>query len=253
MKSKIIQYLKMDRTFEGGLRLYQEIGQSMSFKATLNRQGFTPYNHELLLEEFRKMAGISPEELRAFTTAPVELPKAPPVTEEEKKLFILEIPEQIRKTIRLRDEFPFLGQPGCPNELKILVADMISLHENYVKAHSRLFDTMTDEDYQETAASVVEDYLENQQIWEELQYYKENGKVLGNHVIFAYADRLKEIQAMPIAELHKLCNSLKSNISKTKKKIDANPEDPKSAEWTDKLENFQVEMTEVNRLLGLNA
>lgn len=258
MKSKIIQYLKSDRSFEGGVKLYQEVGLSMSLKTTLNRQGFTPYNHQLLLEELRKLAGISPEELKAFVTAPLApiqevIEKVEPVTDEEKQTFIREIPENIRKTIRLRDEFPFLGLPGCPNEIKILVADMITLHDNYMKAHSRLFSSLSEQDLQETAETVVEDYLENQQIWDELNYYKLNGKVLGNHKIFAASARIKEIQDMPVPDQIKLCNSLKSNITKVNKKLKEKSKDPKTADWKEKRDNYQVELAEVKRILGLNS
>ena len=40
-----------------------------------------------------------------------------------------EAPETVRKAIRFREEFPFLRQPDCPDELKVLVADMFSAYD----------------------------------------------------------------------------------------------------------------------------
>lgn len=55
-----------------------------------------------------------------------------------------EAPETVRKAIRFREEFPFLRQPDCPDELKVLVADMFSAYDLYQESHRMLVETPDD-------------------------------------------------------------------------------------------------------------
>jgi hypothetical protein len=253
MKQRILNYLLTDRSFDGGLSLYMEIGQSMSFKRVLNRQGYTEYNHELLLDQLRISGGISPEEFRAYTEKPVakDIPVVAlgPPTPEEVTAFITELPEYVRKSIKLRDEFPFLREKDCPEELKILVADMISAYENYMQAHERLFAAVTPEDFAAATADVVENYLENREIWDELTHYKEKKELLAKHPIFAQMERFKEIRAMKGDELVKLLKSLENNISRNKKSIEKDPEHPETHNRRERVEAYQRELAEVKRIL----
>ena len=268
MKTEITNYLKADRTYNSGVKLFMKFGKSASFKQVLNRQSFTDYTHGVLLEQLRLLAGIPEQEFKSIIAKPVtlaakqeviELQAAKnaeplvPVTAEEKAAFISEIPEQVRKAIRLRDEFPFLASPDCPDEFKILVHDMINAYSDYVDGHKRLFEATTGEELQEIAAGVVEDYLENHLIWDELNHFKATGKILGKHEIFATTDRMLEIRNMSTAEHTKLHNNLKSNISKTKKLVEKDPGHKNTADRKQSIANWEVELVEVKRILGLNA
>ena len=85
---------------------------------------------------------------------------------------------------RFRDEWPFLGKPDCPVELKILANDKITAYNNTVQAHLRLFDCTTPEESFETANFLLENFTENRQITSEFLYYREHGSVLGKHPVF---------------------------------------------------------------------
>ncbi|MFZ4546815.1 MAG: hypothetical protein ACOYN4_05250 [Bacteroidales bacterium] len=258
MKNRISEYLLTDRKFDSGVHLYMQYGNSLSFKNTLNRQGFSKYNHDILLEELRKLAGVSPEQFKIFKqSAPEEnvnvkqdvLPQI--VTPAEKEVLIREIPEQIRKSIRLRDDFPFLASADCPDEFKILVHDMLSAYSNYIDAHKRLFDATTGDELQEIASAVVEGYLENRQIWDELNHYKLTGKILGKHVIFSTTDRMLEIRNMTTAELVKLQKSLMNNIARYKKTVKDHPEHKNTQSRKQNIAKWEVELVTVNSLLGI--
>ncbi len=256
MKSKILKYLKEDRSFNSGVQLYMECGNNLRLKTTFNRQGFSVYNHAILLEELRKLANILPEEFEMILKKQAEPaidPEQIPVTTEEKQTFVRDIPEQVRKSIRLRDDFPFLASPDCPDEFKILVHDMISAYANYVEGHKRLFEATTGEDLQEIAATVVENYIENREIWDELNHYKETGHILGKHPIFATTDRMLEIRNMTTAEQVKLQKNLMNNIARTKQKIKDQPDHKNTTDRKASVAQFEVELVEVNRILGLNA
>lgn len=261
MKQIILNYLKTDRSFDSGLKLYMKHGNSESFKRILNRQGFSDYNHKLLLEELRKAAGIPEDLFRFIVGKPIEKPVAEkqiqepenllPPTEGEVQTFIKELPEAIKKTIRLRDEFPFLKDADCPDPLKILVADMISAYENYTKAHERLFAALTPEDFAAASAEVVENYLENREIWDELNHYKEKKELLGKHPIFERLIRFAEIAKMSGTELVKLQKSLENNIARNRKKLADEPDHPETNARTERIEEYTAELNEVKRLLSL--
>lgn len=264
MKKKIIDFLSSDRDFARGTSLYMQHGQSLAFKTTLNRQGETPYNRNQLYEELRKLAGLTEEELAYYLAQPLiavepalgvaEPPAVDlPVSAVEKQQFLEEIPQEVIKTIRLRDEFPFLSLPDCPNELKILVSDRITAYHKYVEAHKRLFDATTSEELGELASTVVENYLENCQIWDELKCFKETGKVLGEHPIFKLEQRLAEIRSLDIPGLVRLKKSLENNLARTRKAVLDNPEHKETAARQGRIESYSLELAEVNRLLQIHA
>lgn len=97
-----------------------------------------------------------------------------------------ETPEPVRKMIRFREKYPFLNSPDCPDVLKVLVADMFTSYDNYKSAHARL-QVLADDEAAAAVADcekVVTDYLKNREIWDELEYYRENGTILGKAAKF---------------------------------------------------------------------
>lgn len=100
-----------------------------------------------------------------------------------------ETPEPVKKMIRFREKYSFLNSPDCPDVLKVLVADMFTSYDNYKSAHARL-QVLADDEAAAAVADcekVVTEYLKNREIWDELEYYRENGAILGK------AAKLREI------------------------------------------------------------
>ena len=106
----------------------------------------------------------------------------------------------MKSGVVIREEFPFLGREDCPDELKVLVADMITAHDRYIKGHAKLFEVAHKGENAcfNAAEQTVENYLENRLIWQELEHYKKTGKLLGTHPIFA--KRNKEAELMKLSE-----------------------------------------------------
>lgn len=102
---------------------------------------------------------------------------------------------------RFRDEFPFLRDPGCPPELKILAADKITSHEQYVLAHEQLFDCTTLDECYQTARTAIKNFMENRAIFVELDYYREHHTILGKHRIFAQLASYRKLKKLNIVEL----------------------------------------------------
>lgn len=153
---------------------------------------------------------------------------------EEARSRYAEAPEPVRKMIRFREKYPFLNSPDCPDELKILVADMFTSYDNYKYAHARL-QILPDAESAAAAVAdcekVVNEYLKNREIWEELEYYRENGTILGKAAKFreiAESALLgKEMEAMEDytqlseIDLMKKLQSATANESKHRKTINA--------------------------------
>lgn len=143
------------------------------------------------------------------------------LAEARKKLVgtkLQELPEQVKQSLKLRDQFPFLRQPDCPDVLKILVNELITAYENFKAAQPRLHELLVEAEEKAVVATVKDNYISNKQAWDELEYYKKNGKVLGNHPIFKELKAKEAIAAMSTPDLTKKINTLTANISRNKQK-----------------------------------
>lgn len=124
---------------------------------------------------------------------------------------------------KLRDNFPFLKEEDCPLELKALVTDKINAYEEYVTGHNQLLKhangeiTLTEEKLQELTKSTTEAFELNRDIYDELNYYRANGKVLGNHPIFKSLTLQREVNSMSQDALLSFRDS-SSKFFSTKKK-----------------------------------
>lgn len=158
------------------------------------------------------------------------------------------MPEPVKKSLKLREQFPFLSEDDCPDVYKILTADLSTTYDKYQKAHEDLFKDSPAEALLEAIKDVVVPYKENKLIWAELEHYQTKGESLGKHPVFAELARKEELRNMDGDALATVKGNLKSNISKTKKLIkDAG--DSADSKLKAKLEKFQQELKFVTKLL----
>ncbi len=108
---------------------------------------------------------------------------------------------QVRRRGNFREQWPFLSEPDCPPELKILAADKISSYWNYVEGHEELWHCTTPEECFMTAKKVVENLLQNYRIHAEFCNYRDRHVVLGKHPVFKRTERLEELRQMSAVEL----------------------------------------------------
>jgi len=83
MKEDILKYFKEDRSYESGIRLYMKYGNHIGFKKQLNIQPKSQHLLNMLHEELRAVAFITPFELKEILLSPIFLPK----NDEEEKNF----------------------------------------------------------------------------------------------------------------------------------------------------------------------
>jgi hypothetical protein len=253
MKKEILSWLKNDRTFETGRDLYMKHGKSLSFKKQLNMQGHTPLLMGTLIEELRKIAELLTSDITDILSRPVQVNLIPEKPESKQPPRLLEVPEMVKKAIRLRDDFPFLKEKDCPDEFKIIVADMLTAYDTYRETHPKLFEDLTPEEALKLTSDVVENYIENREIWDELIHFKEKGEILGNHPIFEETKWAKELESMESGELVKRKDALYNAITRTKKKITDGDRPDLTAEREESIASKEKEMTEVLRILALRG
>lgn len=119
----------------------------------------------------------------------------------------------------LREEWPFLDDPDCPPELKILAADKITALRNFAREHERLSSCDSLEACLETARKCVFFYCQNRKILSEFAYYKEHGAVLGKHPIFEEYARRQELVDMGILDLERRRSNLRDAIWRLEKQL----------------------------------
>lgn len=139
-------------------------------------------------------------------------------------------PETVTKMIRFREKFPFLNSPDCPDILKILVSDMFTAYGNYKEAFARLEATPDDVNSLSTAEEarkIVENFIANREIWDELEYYRENDKILGKYDAVKKLSVRKGVENLSDIDIQKALNNARANLSKNQTKLKQAGDDEK--------------------------
>lgn len=127
-----------------------------------------------------------------------------------------EIPEDVKASIKLRDQFPFLSKSDCPDALKLLVNDLITTYDEFKTNQPKLHELLSPEASKVIVDAVKDNYIANKMAYDELDYYKVNGKVLGVHPLFVRLQLKEEINSMDTPTLMKKINALTVNVSRNK-------------------------------------
>ena len=231
-RKEIINYLSGPRDHAEGARLYSRYGLNLRLKKMFAYEQ-NETTHSMMLDELRKIAGLSEIEYarlpRLSAEAMAIANNVVMVEEIDTKAAAGQIPqtaatvapETMQKMIRFRDRYPFLKEEDCPDVLKVLVADMFAAYDNYKSAHARLM-TLRDEDTEAAAKEceqIVEEYLKNREIWDELEYYKEHKSILGKASKFREMEKAVELSSLSDIELLGQLRSAQANVSKHKKAL----------------------------------
>lgn len=149
----------------------------------------------------------------------------------------------------LRSDWPFLAEPDCPPELKILVGDKITAYHNYAQAYTTLHKATTLSEQTKVVSYLVENYIENHLIYKELLHYKKHNKVLGKHPIFAHLKKLNKLRTLPTLELIKKKDRLEHNIWRNKNKLKTDPRPDLRISREKRIRKMEIELAEIIRLL----
>ncbi|MFA9191126.1 hypothetical protein AAGV28_07055 [Flavobacterium sp. FZUC8N2.13] len=162
----------------------------------------------------------------------------------------------------IREEFPFLNDSACPNELKILVADKITAWKIYQEKHAQLLQiesgelVVSKEEQSEIAEAAKVAFEENQAIYDELNVYKETGKLLGKHSIFKTLQFQREVDEMSPEQLNKYIGSSSKYFSDNKKslaKAEQENDEAKIIEIKERVADREMKLSMVNKKLGIST
>ncbi|MDC7994457.1 hypothetical protein [Altibacter sp. HG106] len=165
----------------------------------------------------------------------------------------IEIPEEAGTGLKLRSEFPFLEEEDCPDELKVLVADKLTAWKKFLEGREELkekVDSLSSAEIYELAEKTVKNFELNQEIYDELNYYKENKKVLGQHPIFADMMLEKKVVAYKPRELATRFSNLKNYIRRDSKKLDESKETEAQEKLQAKIDEWKAELDLVKKRLS---
>ncbi|WP_332031105.1 hypothetical protein [Kaistella sp.] len=249
MKSKFIKVLankeslKDKKLYNRLLELYAQVA---GVKQVYHYQlGYTPQKLENLKYEIKKNQGISDKEIALYvpgeededevkatapTLTPEQIQKAAEAhsaevaarTKQENPIITeLLTNADAQEGLKIRDEYPFLNDPNCPDVFKVLVSDKITAYKEYAKKHAEALEAAdqgeAEEKLYELASAAVKDYQMNQDIKKELDHYRDsNGKVLGKHPALADLKLQQEVNEMTEGDLVSQRSNAQKAVNKYK-------------------------------------
>lgn len=217
MRIEIIGWVKSGAPLYEGIRLFALMaGKDHPFLKLL--QANHQANYPILIRELCRRAGVQPEEITGRQ--------------------------------KFRDNWPFLNDPDCPHELKVLAADKISAYHRYTRAHELLFDCVTPAEQLATVKTLVAAFRENRDIIAEFVHYRDHKAILGKHPIFKQMKELDALRKLNPVELVKLQAKLQHNIWRTEKELASGKKPHLEQERIQSLRWKKLQLEEVGKLLA---
>ena len=257
---RVVGWMRSGAPTKEGVSLYASLFPDPVFLAKLKKD--PEGNREELYLTFCAMLDITYQRFEQIVNEwhakEKHIPKRTERSNEAKQQGAGSLPSKVetkRNSSRsFRNDWPFLSRPECPPQLKALAADKISCWERYTEAHKQLFDCSSVEECYQVAYTLIENFKENRQIFEELDYYKQHKSVLGLHRIFGQFKRFDELRGKKPIELFKLYNdTLPHRIWRINSEIKKGDKPHLNGEREQRLAEVQAELAEVKRLLGVDG
>ncbi len=159
---------------------------------------------------------------------------------------------------KLREEFEFLNEKDTPDIAHVLVGRKLAAWKRYQANHAKLQQidsgelvVSKDEELQITSES-VEDFADNQAIYDELNHYKENKEFLKKHSVFRTIRLQEEVEEMKPEELIAFKNSSAKYFSVNKNAL-AKADEETAVKINARVDERKEKLALVNKKLGINA
>ena len=150
---------------------------------------------------------------------------------------------------KLRNQWPFLAEPTCPPELKLLVSDKITAYNECVREYGNLTAAVSPEEQLKSVRNLVESFISNHEIFKELKHYSDTGKVLGKHQIFQQYQRIKDLRNLNTLALFDKKKNLEHAIWRNESKIKKEKREDLLPARRNKIKELKMQLAEVMRLL----
>lgn len=153
--------------------------------------------------------------------------------------------------VKFRQEWTFFSNQTCPSELKILAADKITAWHNYVQSYNDLNKCNTLDECYATASLAVENFIENDSIKKEFDFYTQHNHVLGHHRIFASQKRIEELKKLGPIGLALRKKQLEHTVWRVKTNIAKNIRPDLQIKRQSDLAIKEAELREIEKLITL--
>ena len=150
---------------------------------------------------------------------------------------------------KLRNQWPFLADPTCPPELKLLVSDKITAYSECIKEYGNLTAAVSPQEQLKSIRKLVENFIQNHEIFKELKHYSDTGKVLGKHQIFQQYQRIKALRNLNTLALFDKKKNLEHAIWRNESKIKNEKRHDLLSSRKNKVKELKMQLAEVMRLL----
>lgn len=151
---------------------------------------------------------------------------------------------------RLRARWTFLNEPSAPVELKALVTQRITRYHEYTALYAQLRDCQTVDECADVAGRLLDAYIDGRLIAAELDYYQKHRRVLGRHPYFRHFQQLARLRSSNVKELLREQQKTKDNIWRVNSEIKKGNKPHLDTRRRQKLQEYQLKLQEINRLLG---
>lgn len=253
-RKRLKDWLEGPRDMTEGAALYRRYGANLMLKQRFARER-TSMVRAMLADEIRRLAGLTELYMlrlprRAARSAPSSHTEAPPEASAPK-----EVPESERRKIRFRERYPFLGSDGCPDVLKVLVADMFTAYGKFRESFALLQKGDMTRVMAGECEAAVESYLEDRSILDELDHYRDRGELLGHHPKVRATLRPDgdepDYMTMDVGELVRKLNSAQTNVSKASAAVRKADTDEKRAAAEERLERWKMRLETIRAAIEL--
>lgn len=275
------KYEQFNKAFE----LYKQTPtKNIALEAKLNRVGFTDEFLQALMYDLQQLNGVtdleiaekkkevnakvSPElldvnfeEVEGTDEGGEFTDKGGEFTEEDGELGedkLLWIGDENSHEKILREEFPFLNDPKCPDVMYVVVGKRIAAYKTYQALHARLRQIEEGklelpEDEKTALIAETEAYFsENRALWDELNHFNTTGEILGKHELFRQNQLQKEVDEMSNEELLKYIGSSATFFSRKNGELKkAGTDEAKIAKITTAIKEREYKLKLVNEKLGV--
>ena len=134
-------------------------------------------------------------------------------------------------------------------ELEALASRKFTKYRAYVRLYNKLRDCSTLEQCAKVAGGLVDNYIDNRLIWQELSWYQEHGSILGKHPAFAEFRRRRQLNEMPVKALVKRQQQVEMNIWRVKNEMAKGDKPHLDTQRQERLAGYEKERADILRLL----
>jgi hypothetical protein len=254
IKDKVLAWAQRGGDLREGISLFLTFNRNAYYALNIERKG-VERGLATLVSEFANKTKIPAKEIWNVITGARETKSSisEPVVIIQPRPVVIDVRrrEQEIGRLKLREEFPFLARKDCPDELAVLVNKMLTAYDDYTLNRKNLFevDTNDQEKCYVTAREVVDAYILNRECWNELDYYKIHGKILGKMPQFKLHKLREKYNAMGAMELSNIMNNnIRRRVSYYKKQL-ANDKAKNKEEMRDHLLEAETETKLIKDIL----